>query len=29
MGKELKETFDSNYYFEKELGDFWEIKIDI
>jgi hypothetical protein len=22
MGKELKETFDSNYYFEKELGDF-------
>lgn len=29
MGKELKETFDSNYYFEKELGNFWEIKIDI
>lgn len=29
MGKELKETFDSNYYFEKELGDFWEIKINI
>ncbi|RAL56594.1 hypothetical protein BLD25_02945 [Candidatus Gracilibacteria bacterium GN02-872] len=29
MGKELKETFDSNYYFEKELGDFGEIKIDI
>ena len=29
MGKELKETFDSNYYFEKELGDFWEMKIDI
>jgi hypothetical protein len=22
MGKELKETFDSNYYFEKELGNF-------
>lgn len=29
MGKELKEIFDSNYYFEKELGDFWEIRINI
>ena len=29
MGKELKETFDSNYYFEKKIEDFWEIRADI